>query len=108
MATDWSARDEALECFEKLLKLAKRNNDDDKEMLQQAVNALRRSRDHTAIQNKLKALTEALDFYSKPDNWARKDHYSTPSQDFPAWTEASKCMNDGGALARSALGKSGG
>jgi hypothetical protein len=53
MATDWSARTAALKYFETWLKTSKRVNDDDKEMIEQAVHALRRSQDHTAIQNKL-------------------------------------------------------
>lgn len=55
MATDWSARDGALPYFENMLKYAKRLNDDDKEFIEAAVHALRRSQDHTAIQNKLNA-----------------------------------------------------
>lgn len=60
MATDWSARTEALEYFENLLRILKRANDDDKEHYQQAVNALRRSQDHTAIQTKLNSVMLAL------------------------------------------------
>lgn len=53
MARDWSGRARALEYFEKELKLAKRFNSDEKELYEEAVNALRRSQDHTAIQTKL-------------------------------------------------------
>jgi hypothetical protein len=61
MATDWSARTAALEYFEKALKNVKRGDDDEmKELLEQAVNALRRSQDHTAIQNKLNAAMDLL------------------------------------------------
>lgn len=60
VATDWSARTAALEYFEKQLKLAKRANDEDRELLEQAVNALRRSQDHTAIQNRLNEATKII------------------------------------------------
>jgi hypothetical protein len=60
MATDWSARTEALTFFETELKAAKRHNNHNKEHVEQAVNALRRSQDHTAIQNKLKEARNLL------------------------------------------------
>lgn len=53
MPTDWSARTAAIEYFEKLVKQLKRANDDDKEIYEAALHALRRSQDHTAIQTKL-------------------------------------------------------
>jgi predicted ATPase len=53
MATDWSARTAAIEYFEQAVRDLKRVNDDSKELYVQALNALRRSQDHTAIQNKL-------------------------------------------------------
>lgn len=53
MSTDWSARTAAIEHFEKLVKQLKRVNDDDKEIYEAALHALRRSQDHTAIQTKL-------------------------------------------------------
>jgi ribA/ribD-fused uncharacterized protein len=53
MPTDWSARTAAIEYFEKLVKQLKRVNDDDKELYEAALHALRRSQDHTAIQTKL-------------------------------------------------------
>lgn len=53
MPTDWSARTAAIEYFEKLVKQLKRTNDDDKEIHEAALHALRRSQDHTAIQTKL-------------------------------------------------------
>jgi hypothetical protein len=53
MSTDWSARTAAIEYFEKLVKQLKRVNDDDKELYEAALHALRRSQDHTAIQTKL-------------------------------------------------------
>lgn len=43
----------ALDYFSKLLKQAKRFNEDEKDLYEAAVNALRRSQDHTAIGNKL-------------------------------------------------------
>lgn len=58
MATDWSGRTAAIEYFEKLVKTLKRTND--KELHVEALNALRRSQDHTAIQNKLKEATNLL------------------------------------------------
>lgn len=60
MATDWAARTRALAYFEQCLKDSKRFNDDDRDHLEQAVNALRRSQDHTAIQAKLNVTTKAL------------------------------------------------
>lgn len=53
MSTDWAARTAAIEHFEKLVKLLKRTNDDEKEIYEAALHALRRSQDHTAIQTKL-------------------------------------------------------
>ena len=55
MATDWTVRTKALSYFEEQLRYCKRANDDDKELYEAAVNALRRSQDHTAIQNRLNA-----------------------------------------------------
>lgn len=48
-------------------------------------------------------LRAALDFYACPANYVRRDHYSTPHQDFPAWTEPSEVMKDEGAKAREVL-----
>lgn len=48
-------------------------------------------------------LREALTFYAMPESWERRDHYSTPSQDFPAWTDPSAAMDDNGKLARATL-----
>lgn len=45
----------------------------------------------------------ALAFYAKPDNWNQRDHYSTPNQEFPAWTENSAAQQDRGAIAIRAL-----
>lgn len=56
MATDWSARDDALKYFQNV----PRGGHIDKEYAEQAVNALRRSQDHTAIQNKLNAAMELI------------------------------------------------
>lgn len=53
MTTDWRDRTAALDYFSKLLKQAKRFNEDEKDLYEAAVNALRRSQDHTAIGNKL-------------------------------------------------------
>lgn len=63
MATDWSARTAAIEHFEKLVKQLKRVNDDDKEIYEAALFALRRSQDHTAIQAKLTQTMRALRQY---------------------------------------------
>jgi hypothetical protein len=60
MATDWSGRTAALTYFEKALKAAKRCNDEDRDHMQEAVNALRRSQDHTAIQTRLNTAMQAL------------------------------------------------
>jgi hypothetical protein len=60
MATDWSGRTAALAYFEKALKAAKRFNDEDRDHMQEAVNALRRSQDHPAIHKKLNAAMAAL------------------------------------------------
>ena len=60
MARDWSGRARALTYFEDLWKLAKRVNDADKEHYEEAVNALRRSQDHTAIQNKLTSAVRCI------------------------------------------------
>lgn len=61
MATDWSARTAAIEHFEKIVKQLKRANDDDKELYEAALHALRRSQDHTAIQNKLQSFRRERD-----------------------------------------------
>ncbi len=53
-------RERALAYFERQLKMAKRLNDDEKEHLQEAVNALRRSQDHSAIQRRLNAVMSLL------------------------------------------------
>jgi hypothetical protein len=53
-------RERALAYFERELRLAKRLNEDDKEYVQEAVNALRRSLDHTAIQTKLNVAMSCL------------------------------------------------
>lgn len=60
MPTDWSARTAAIEYFEKLVKQLKRVNDDDKEIYEAALHALRRSQDHTAIQTKLNQTLKLL------------------------------------------------
>lgn len=60
MATDWSGRAAALKYFEEELQFAKRVNSENKELLQEAVNALRRSQDHTAIQTKLNDAMKAM------------------------------------------------
>lgn len=49
-------------------------------------------------------LETALRFYSDARRWAGKDHYSSPSQDFPAWTDQSAAEKDRGDIARKALG----
>ena len=59
--------------------------------------------DLTAASLERDALKTALHFYADAQNYVRKDHYSTPSQDFPAWTEPSNVMNDCGDKAREAL-----
>lgn len=65
MATDWSARSAAIEHFEKLVKQLKRVNDDDKELYEAALHALRRSQDHTAIGNKLNSTIKVLRLYTQ-------------------------------------------
>lgn len=60
MATDWSGRTAAIAYFEPLVKQLKRTNDDDKEVYDEALRALRRSQDHTAIQTKLTTAMRAL------------------------------------------------
>lgn len=60
MATDWSTREGALRYFEEALRRATRFNDDDKGLYEQAVNALRRSQDHTAIQTRLNGAMKTL------------------------------------------------
>lgn len=54
MARDWSGREAALKYFQKHRHL------DDSGAFDEAINALRRSQDHTAIQNKLNAAMAAL------------------------------------------------
>ncbi len=56
MATDWSMRTLALRYFEKV----PRGGHIDKEYAEEAVNALRRSQDHTAIQDKLNAAVKLI------------------------------------------------
>jgi hypothetical protein len=56
MARDWSQRDDALKYFERV----KRGGHVDYDYAEEAVNALRRSQDHTAIQNKLNAAMRVL------------------------------------------------
>lgn len=63
MATDWTARDEAIGYFEGLVKQLKRRNHEDKELYEAALHALRRSQDHTAIQTKLQNTLKALRYY---------------------------------------------
>lgn len=53
MTDRWENRTRALAYFEAQLKAAKRFNEDERDHYEQAVNALRRSQDHTAIQTKL-------------------------------------------------------
>lgn len=54
MARDWSTRDAALKFFQKHKHL------DEDGFYAEAVNALRRSQDHTAIERKLKDATRLL------------------------------------------------
>jgi hypothetical protein len=54
MARDWSGRDAALKFFQKTKYL------DDSGHYAEAINALRRSQDHTAIERKLKDATRLL------------------------------------------------
>jgi len=51
MATDWTPRDNAIKYFEGMLTAWR--GYDEAVHYEQALNALRRSQDHTAIQNKL-------------------------------------------------------
>jgi hypothetical protein len=57
-------RDKALARYEKLWREAKRFNDDDKEIFGEIVNALRRSQDHTSIQNRLNVMRKVLEEFS--------------------------------------------
>jgi hypothetical protein len=63
MATDWSARTAAIVHFEKLVKQLKRANDEEAEIYEAALHALRRSQDHSAIQTKLQNTLKALRHY---------------------------------------------
>ena len=54
MARDWSARDAALKYFQKAKRL------DDSGAYAEAINALRRSQDHTAIEKRLQSATRLL------------------------------------------------
>lgn len=56
-----------------------------------------------AAADELDKLRPAVEFYADAQNYVRKDHYSSPSQDFPAWTEPSTVMKDTGSKAREAL-----
>lgn len=56
------------------------------------------------LMERVKELEKALRFYSDARQWAGKDHYSSPSQDFPAWTDRSAAEKDRGDIARKALG----
>lgn len=56
MSTDWSTRTAAIPYFEKLVRHLKQASDDDADKYEAALQALRRSQDHTAIQTKLNAL----------------------------------------------------
>lgn len=58
MPRDWSGRDAALKYFEKHKHL------DDDGHYAEAINALRRSQDHTAIQTKLQRTINALRVYT--------------------------------------------
>jgi hypothetical protein len=49
------------------------------------------------------AMGEAISFYANPANWLKRDHYSSPSQDFPAWQDPSPAEIDNGKMARAAL-----
>lgn len=51
----------------------------------------------------IRNLRSALEFYAAAENYFGKDHYSSPSQDFPAWTDRSAVEADQGASARLAL-----
>lgn len=51
----------------------------------------------------VKQQNEVLKFYADENNWRQIDHYSSPSLDFPAWTEQSIAQRDYGALALKAL-----
>jgi hypothetical protein len=63
MSTDWSTRTAAIEYFEKLVKQFKKTRDEDTEIYEAALSALRRSQDHTAIQSKLQRTLKALGVY---------------------------------------------
>ena len=60
MATDWLDRTAAIAYFERLVKRLKRTNDDDQDIYEAALNALRRSQDHTAIQTRLNEATKII------------------------------------------------
>jgi hypothetical protein len=60
MATDWSARTEAIIYFDKLVRELKRAHDDETEIYDAALSALRRSKDHTALQSKLNAAMKII------------------------------------------------
>lgn len=52
--------DAAIAYFEDVVKSLKRTNDEDKEVFEEALNALRRSQDHTAIQTKLTSAVRCI------------------------------------------------
>lgn len=58
--TDWTLRTQALAYYEKAFKDAKRFNEEDMDMIEQAVNALRRSQEHTSIQTKLNSAVKVI------------------------------------------------
>lgn len=61
------------------------------------------SKDSPSAEKERPSVREALEFYAKPDNWRKRDHYTSPGQDFPAWREPSAVDRDNGAIARAAL-----
>lgn len=98
MATDWSTRT-AVAYFEKAVKRLKRLNDEDKEIYEAALNALRRSEDHTAIQTKLNHATKALRDIDKEIAACRPDSNTSAVE---LWTLLTVVR----AIVRSQLGKS--
>src|SRR5882672_11130872 len=100
MATDWSGRAAALKYYERELQFAKRVNAENKELVEEAVNALRRSQDHTAIQTKLNDATKALRDIDKEIGSCRP-HSNTSALEL--WTLLTVVR----AIVQSQLGKNG-
>lgn len=48
-------------------------------------------------------LVEAVKFYADPKRYVGVDHYTSPNQDFPAWTWTPEVAQDKGGIARAAL-----